>query len=498
MAGTDAWKEQARQLLDEVVTLRAAVAERGKAKFRHWQPRIMRADFAVSARNFAHYLAFRRYDLQSLQHRLMALGLSSLGRAESRVLASLDSVSAALAAMAGDSSPTAGQMPSQRQFFRGDRRLAANTEALFGPPANGRAGRILVTLGTDAADDPAVIDHMAEHGADAVRINCAHDSADHWANMIAHVRAAEKRSGKRIRILMDIAGPKVRTTDVSTPPDRTRLHVGDEVMLCRTAAASSGGPAFRTSCSLPQVFDHLKVGDRVSIDDGKLRGNIVRKIEGGFVARITEGVIKGIKLKPEKGLNFPNVNLGVKSLTEQDQTDLDFVVQHADMIGYSFVETADDVARLQQELAARRADWQHLGIVAKIETPQAVRNLPEIIVQAAGHQPLAVMIARGDLAVELGFERVAEMQEEILWLCEAAQVPAIWATQVLEGLVSKGMPTRGEMTDAAMSVRAECVMLNKGPNIMAGIAALDRLLRRMGEHQVKKTPTLRALRTWED
>lgn len=498
MAGADAWKEQARQLLSEVVTLRTSVAEHGKTTYRRWQSRITRADFAVSACNFAQYLAFRHNDLKSLQHRLMALGLSSLGRAESRVLASLDSVSAALAAMAGASSSTSARMPSQRQFFRGEKRLAANTEALFGTSAGGRAGRILVTLGTDAADDPAVIEQMAAHGVDAVRINCAHNDTDHWAQMIAHVRAAEKRAGRRIRILMDIAGPKVRTTEVATPPDRNRLHVGDEIMLCHKAAAGDSTPAFRTGCSLPQVFDRLKVGDRLSIDDGKLRGIIVRKIEGGFVARIEEGLIKGIKLKPEKGLNFPNVALGLEPLTDQDKIDLDFVVQHADMIGYSFVESANDVARLQKELAARRADWQHLGIVAKIETPLAVRNLPEIIVQAAGRQPLAVMIARGDLAVEIGFERVAEMQEEILWLCEAAHVPAIWATQVLEGLVSKGMPTRGEMTDAAMSARAECVMLNKGPNIMAGIAALDRLLRRMGEHQAKKTPTLRKLRSWED
>jgi pyruvate kinase len=108
------------------------------------------------------------------------------------------------------------------------------------------------------------------------------------------------------------------------------------------------------------------------------------------------------------------------------------------------------------------------------------------------------MIARGDLAIEMGFERLAEMQEEILWLCEAAEVPAIWATQVLEGLVSKGLPSRGEMTDAAMSGRAECVMLNKGPNAPIAVAALDRLLRRMNEHQHKKTPTLRALHSWAD
>ncbi len=136
--------------------------------------------------------------------------------------------------------------------------------------------------------------------------------------------------------------------------------------------------------------------------------------------------------------------------------------------------------------------------MAKIETPRAVRNLPEIIIQAAGRQPLAVMIARGDLAVELGFERLAEMQEEILWICEAAHVPAIWATQVLEELVKTGLPSRGEMTDAAMAGRAECVMLNKGPNVGVAIDALDRLLHRMGGHQTKKTPTLRALKSWAD
>lgn len=173
-------------------------------------------------------------------------------------------------------------------------------------------------------------------------------------------------------------------------------------------------------------------------------------------------------------------------------------MRHADIIGYSFVESADHIRRLQEQLASRSPAWQELGLVAKIETPRAVRNLPEIIVEAAGQQPLAIMIARGDLAVELGFERVAEMQEEILWLCEAAHIPAIWATQVLEGLVAKGLPSRGEMTDAAMAARAECVMLNKGPNVAAGVATLDRLLHRMGEHLIKKTPTLRALHAWAD
>ncbi|MDX1995798.1 MAG: pyruvate kinase, partial [bacterium] len=124
--------------------------------------------------------------------------------------------------------------------------------------------------------------------------------------------------------------------------------------------------------------------------------------------------------------------------------------------------------------------------------------LPEIIVQAAGKQPFAVMIARGDLAVELGYERLAEIQEELLWMCEAAHVPVIWATQVLERFVKKGTPSRSEMTDAAMAVRAECVMLNKGDYVAEAVTILDDVLTRMQAHQNKKTPQLRALHSWAE
>jgi pyruvate kinase len=234
------------------------------------------------------------------------------------------------------------------------------------------------------------------------------------------------------------------------------------------------------------IADRLKVGDPVSIDDAKLKGTIVREIEGAVVARMEEGRLTGMKLKPEKSLNFPGVDLGLDPLTEQDRRDLEFIVLHADMIGYSFVETAEDVAYLQDELASLRADGQKLALIAKIETPRAVHNLPKIIVQGTARQPFGVMIARGDLAVEMGFLRVAEMQEEILWICEAARIPAIWATQVLEDLMKTGLPSRGEMTDAAMSSRAECVMRNKGPNFLAGVDALNHLLCRMGEHSTEE------------
>lgn len=173
---------------------------------------------------------------------------------------------------------------------------------------------------------------------------------------------------------------------------------------------------------------------------------------------------------------------------------MDFVVQYADAIGYSFVKSAADVSLLQGELQKRCGKaYRQIALVAKIENQEAVDNLPEIIVQAASKQPLGIMIARGDLAVEVGYRRLAELQEEIMWICEAAHVPVIWATQVLENLVKKGLPSRAEITDAAMGERAECVMLNKGPYIAEAVTALTNILLRMEQHQHKKTSQLRAL-----
>jgi pyruvate kinase len=178
-------------------------------------------------------------------------------------------------------------------------------------------------------------------------------------------------------------------------------------------------------------------------------------------------------------------------LTAKDRGDLDFVARHADLVGISFVRRPSDVQRLLGELSLRGAS--HLGIVLKIETAQAFRALPQLLLAALAAERCGVMVARGDLAVEVGFERLAEVQEEILWVCEAAHVPVIWATQVLEHLAKKGLPSRAEVTDAAMAVRAECVMLNKGPHIVEAVVFLDGVLKRMQEHQHKRRTLLRRL-----
>lgn len=200
------------------------------------------------------------------------------------------------------------------------------------------------------------------------------------------------------------------------------------------------------------------------------------------------------RLAGDQGINLPDSKLELPALTCKDIEDLEAVARHADLVGLSFVQRPRDVEALRTQLKALKAD--HLGIVLKIETRRAFERLPELMLAAMHCRSAGVMIARGDLAVECGYERLAEVQEEILWAAEAAHMPVIWATQVLETLAKTGQPSRAEITDAAMGERAECVMLNKGPHIIEAIRTLDDILRRMQAHQSKKRALLRALSAW--
>jgi len=209
------------------------------------------------------------------------------------------------------------------------------------------------------------------------------------------------------------------------------------------------------------------------------------------LVRITQDHLKPMKLRADKGINLPESDLHLSAMTAKDIEDLSFIAQHADIVALSFVNSAQDVELLQQYL--QNLGGRQLAIVLKIETRQGFENLPDILLTAMRAPCCGVMIARGDLAVECGFERMAEVQEEILWFCEAAHIPVIWATQVLETLAQKGLPSRAEITDAAMGRRAECVMLNKGPYVLSALQVLDNILRRMQAHYAKKCSMLREL-----
>jgi pyruvate kinase len=563
-----------------------------------------------SARNLLHYLALRRHDLRPLQGQLASLGLSSLGRAESQALTNVEAVLDVVNRLNGS------VVNRERSVETGRTLLQSHTDALFGLAPAGRDVRIMVTMPAEAAGDFTLVRALVASGMDCMRVNCAHDSADVWTGMHRHLTRATSETGRPCRLLMDVAGPKLRTGPIEPGPaivrwrphrdvrgsvvtpariwltprehprpapdpaavvlpvrgswiaalalgDRVKLfdardakreltiigrdadgawaecgqtayimpgtslvretrpgdgerraHVddlprtvqsleikpGDTLILTRSLTA--GRPAVRDAdgrivqpaqigVTLPEIFDDVKPDERVWFDDGRI-GGVIRTVGSErVVVDITHANTSGLKLAADKGINLPDTNLRLPALTPKDLDDLSFIATHADIVGYSFVRVADDVRALQDRLhALGRPD---LPLILKIETRRAFENLPSLLLAAMQSTAAGVMIARGDLAVECGFERLAEVQEEILWMAEASHLPVIWATQVLETLAKQGIPSRAEITDAAMGERAECVMLNKGPHVLDAVRALDDILTRMQAHQRKKSAMLRQL-----
>jgi pyruvate kinase len=622
----DASVAELQTLLDDVLQLRQYVVCSAAQELERYQPYYPNGQFSPSALNLAHYLALRRRDLRPLQDRLADVGLSSFGHGEANVLANLNRVIRLLQLAVGldaqDIEPETGTATEGEAA----QLLTQRTEALFGPRPEQRLVRIMVTLPSEAAWNYPLVQALLERGMDCARINCAHDDPATWKAMVDNVRRATAKSGRACKILVDLAGHKVRTGPIATAPAIThikvrrdvygniiaptkillaadtdtgghgvtlpelvdyrftvppelhrqlalgdrlyftesrgkkryleitaqisthywlaqcpdstylatitpvnwqrrtssgdyqtlgtfafssfegeplviRLHRSDLLMLTRDALA--GQPACRDeasgrlisparlSCTYAGLIDDLQPGAPVWIDDGKLGAEVESITEEGALLKVTHAGPKGVVIRSDKGINVPETHLNLPPLSDKDLEDLDFVCQQADMVGFSFVETVEDMEYLMNALAERNA--ANLTIIAKIETNRAFRHLPEIILGTIGRHNLGIMIARGDLAVELGSVRMSEIQEEILWLCEAAHIPVIWATQVLESLAKKGQVSRPEITDAASSVRAECVMLNKGPYVLDAVEVLGDILSRMQEHQQKKFTRLRAL-----
>jgi pyruvate kinase len=574
-----------------------------------------------SARNLIHYLALRRHDIRQVQEQLAALGLSSLGRTESHVLAGIQAVLKVLHQLAQREWLTPIQHERSIDFGEGNTLLRANTDALLGPPRSNRRVRIMVTMPSEAADDFALVRELVAAGMDCMRINCAHDDVTAWTGMVANLQRANDELQRECRVEMDLTGPKLRTglidpnsqivkwrperdvrghvtspahiwltpmqnpeqqpslvsgclrvpegvlakidagdrikfedlraksrvLEVGSQQGRSRLatsadtvylsaghalaatHIskaagvmeermqttvvpppsekafilvkpGDRLVVTRgsvlgqPACYDEHGHVVRPAtigCTLPEVFADVRANEPIWFDDGKIGGLIESVRADEMTVRITVAKPQGDKLRADKGINLPKSTLRLPPLTAKDMNDLAFVVKHADLVGFSFVRQPEEVSRLQAELS--RLNASEIGVVLKIETRTAFERLPAILLEAMRGPRVGVMIARGDLAVECGWERLAEVQEEILWICEAAHVPVIWATQVLESLTKKGAPSRAEITDAAMGERAECVMLNKGPHLVGAVRALDDILCRMEAHQSKKSARLRRL-----
>jgi pyruvate kinase len=610
-------------LYSRVGELRDAIATEAARRERDWRteepPGSTPTESWSGTANLSAYLALRGHDVREVQVALADLGLSSLGRCEAHVLPTFDAIGAMLGRALAVERDSARSSPTSisEAATAAQATLQRNSTALFGSPLAGRHARIMVTLPTEADDDPAFVRALVAAGMDCARINCGHGAPAQWVRMAAHVRAAADCTGRSCSVLMDLSGPRLRIGPIGPGPDVVRVHprrdalgevtapgivildgtgapgsaarpgvnarvsvdpawvtclhvgdtivvtdlpgrrrtlsvaeaprplerrceakagcflgpglelrhhpadggstsntiigpidalpadirvvVGDELVLTRDPspglpavhrAGSESEPA-RIPIGVPEAIDELRRGHRVFIDGGAIAAVVDRVDAQGAHLIIESAKPGGSRIKADKGLNFPDTDLPLPSLTAEDMAALDTAVEHADAIGYSFVRRADDMDALVEELD-RRGE-RRIAILAKIETADGVANLPEIIVRGARRHPFGVMIARGDLAIEIGYRRLADVQEEILWICEAAHVPAVWATQVLERLVHTGVPTRAEITDAAAAEGAECVMLNQGPFLLEGVEVLHDLLRRTAPRHHKNTDLLPVL-----
>ncbi|MDO5031215.1 pyruvate kinase [Corynebacterium sp.] len=318
-----------------------------------------------------------------------------------------------------------------------------------------------------------------------------------------------------------------RTATVSgIPPleQKIHLHQGDELVLSTTqdpALISATGPT-TIGCTAPEAVTALEEGQRVLFDDGAIEG-VVKQVrhsgqqgtahEGAGDAGDTEAVVTitraglgGTKLAAFKGINLPDTDIPLPSLTEEDLEALRFVATHCEIAAISFIRTAHDVEQVlacleriaeeqPTEEAARRV--RELGVVLKIETVPAYEYLGSILLALMQRRTVGLMIARGDLAVELGFEQIAQVPGRIMKVAEAAHIPVIMATQILENLAKTGLPSRAEITDAGYALRAECVMLNKGPHITEAITILDRMSHTLGRSRLKNRQRLRQVSGWK-
>ncbi len=281
-----------------------------------------------------------------------------------------------------------------------------------------------------------------------------------------------------------------RTGPLPMQPRVLTVGVGDSVLL--NATGHSDDPAERVlAFPEPELLEQVRVGERVILDDGKLVAVVEAARPDGLLCRVKHALKSPTRVRSGKGIAFPDSQLSLRQLGPQDEIALEFALRHADGVGVSFVSAPRDVARVGERL--RKAGKPGFGMILKLETRGAVHNLAGILFEALKHESVGLMIARGDLAVELSFEKLAEMQEELLWFGEACHLPVIWATQVLDTVAHTGLATRAEVTDAAMSMRAECVMLNKGPHIGTAVRMLADIIRKMEAHQYKKRSLYRPL-----
>ncbi len=306
--------------------------------------------------------------------------------------------------------------------------------------------KIVATLGP-ASSGKDTLRQMMLAGLNVCRLNFSHGAyADHAA-CVTTIRELNEELGLNVAILADLQGPKIRTNDMEN--NGVLLVVGSEIKVLVEKVV---GNAERFSINYPQLPKDVSVGERILLDDGKI---MLEVLETNKTTEIRCKIIQGGILSSKKGVNFPNTKISLPSLTEKDQEDLEFALdQEVDWIGLSFVRSAKDIIELKQRIAKRGAKAK---VIAKIEKPEALENIDDIIEESDG-----LMVARGDLGVEIPFQKVPLIQKMLINKCVHKAKPIIVATQMMESMISSMSPTRAEVNDVANAVLdgTDAVMLS--------------------------------------
>ena len=306
--------------------------------------------------------------------------------------------------------------------------------------------KIVATLGP-ACSSKSVLKDMIMEGLNVCRLNFSHGSYDDHANSIKMIREINEELGLNVAILADLQGPKIRTNEMEN--NGVLLEVGNDIKIITDKVL---GNAVRFSINYQKLPQDVSPGEKILLDDGKI---MLEVITTNGKTEITCKIVQGGILSSKKGVNFPNTKISLPSLTEKDQLDLDFALDHeVDWIGLSFVRSARDIIELKHRIAARGAKAK---VIAKIEKPEALENIDDIINESDG-----LMVARGDLGVEIPFQNVPLIQKMLISKCVRKAKPVIVATQMMESMINNMTPSRAEVNDVANAVLdgTDAVMLS--------------------------------------
>lgn len=326
--------------------------------------------------------------------------------------------------------------------------------------------KIIATIGP-SCDSPAMLEQLIKAGMDVARINCSHAQHDSIKRIVKDIREISQRLDQSVGILLDLSGPKLRTRRLANGP--VELKTGDRFTLTNKDIL---GTEMIVSTTYPPLAKDVRAGDTILLDDGLIELKVILTTETDAECEIVNGGI----LKDHQGLNIPGVRLSIPALTDKDREDLAFgLKQEVDFVALSFVRDPKDIEELRVAIGEH---WPPVFIIAKLEKPEAIDHLDEIIDAVDG-----IMIARGDLGVELPPEKVPPVQKLITRKCNAKGKPVITATQMLDSMVSKPRPTRAEASDVANAIYdgTDAVMLSEetatGEFPIEAVRMMDRIAR---------------------